>query len=257
MSGIANVLVALVAVQAMLALTFGAVAALLLWRFWPSLPAASLVDGEKIPERLHRELLHLQQTGDRIKDVSINANDSWVVLYGLSRYTWQDVPPGLQFALDSFARSGAEIKQVALGPHNEWLILLNYNGYWQDRMPPALTQRLDTCYARGREITQVAIGSGYEWMALHDRNGYDTERLPTAAFEAIVNFNRQNKEIRRVAWGGEPATWVVLGDREAVFSDNASPQLQASVRDALAQKQTIRSIRILPDSGWLIVKDGK
>lgn len=215
------------------------------------------VEGEKIHKEIRNELIRLNANGEYIKDVSINPNYSWVILYGMNSYSWHDVPEALRFAMDSFARNDSEIKQVILGPHNEWLFLLNYNGYWQNQMPQDLTGKLDNLFTGQQEIKQVALGTAYEWLVLHDYNGYTSRNIPKGAYDAIVELNRANKEIRGAAWGGDPVSWIVLGAEDAYFSENIDPELKKEVLRVLEQKQNIRKILILHDEGWLILQDGK
>ncbi len=192
-----------------------------------------------VPKELNDSLAKINDDGKEIKQVSFTSDSGWLVLFGKNGYDSNGLPTKLTDKLDKLNTDGKEIKSVAFTAADGWTILVDKNGYSSLNVPQTTTDKLDKLNADDAEIKQVVFmpsatgktDADDEWVVVSNSNAFAwSDGVGEGLLTQLKKINTDSGAIQYIALGAD-GTWVVISDKDVVWSKGVSKDLIAKIKE--------------------------
>lgn len=144
-----------------------------------------------------------------------------------------------------------------------WSLLYNQRNFEADQVPPTLIQK-QTSLAIRPSIQVGALGLAPDggWVLAYRSSGevqYSWNGAPRTLMTQLEELKALDANIQQIvfsplSWSGKPS-WVIIYNDTEVDWHNVPPNLIQKILDVHQRHETIRSIGLSINGGWVLVTD--
>lgn len=180
---------------------------------------------DKIWDLYHRDI--------GIKQIEIQSDGDYVMLWGKNDASWTGVPDELSDKILELNEENRTIKSVSLRDDDAFVILWDRNdAMWTNSVPQNLKDKILELHDDNEEIKQVAMNNRGEYILLWGRNQAQwTVGVPQKLKDKILKLYNDGNRIDYVELTNNNEFVIVWDNNHSYFSNGIPDELKTKLRD--------------------------
>lgn len=186
----------------------------------------------------------LYYDGTSIKQVEVQDDGDFVMLWGRNQAKWKNIPDDLADKILELNSDGKLIKNVCLRDDDEFVILYDRNdAMWTTGIPQNLIDKILELNEDGKDIQQVVMTDNDDYIIRWGKNEASwTRTIPKALSDKILELYNNDSKVEFIELTDDNEFVIVWDENHSYYSEGIPEGLKKKLRELSCFQSDDKSI---------------